>query len=298
MSSAQLVGDPAASRIGHNSNGYPSAPETAGSVLLGAISRYRALVIVCTVLLAGAGAALGFRRAPIYSSSSTLQVGKVNPDSPGFYGFVQSATDLATAFSRSIAAEPVITAVNRRLGIEPEQALSRLSAEPIPNSPIFRVIATGSSTRQAIDLANVASAAVVAYVNQANTANSGSESLLGRYHAASVKLARASTGAAAAARAFKSHPNRTTYDALVSAQALVSAEKLRAQAIATNYQVSAQSTTSTNLVSLLAGASRASSDRTSKIELFAFTGLLSGLVIGCLMAAGLARRRRSKVAAA
>ncbi len=295
MASAQLVGPPAPPAV-HNSNGQASLPDTAGSMLLRALRRHRVLVALCSVVLAGAGAAWGITRTPVYTASSTLQVGKVNPNSPGFYGFVQSATALATAFSRSVDAEAVLATVHGRLDIAPDRALARLSAEPIPNSPVFRVIATGTSARRAIDLANVAGAAVVEYVNGAG-ANSNGPGLLNTYHAVSAKLARAQSDVAAAARAFKAHPSSATGDALVNAQALVAAEKLRAQAIASGYQESEQGATTTSLVSLLAGASSASSDRAAKIELYAFTGLLAGFVIGCALAAAL-ERRRSKPAPA
>jgi Glycosyl transferase family 2 len=289
MASAQLVGAPASPAI-HSSNGQAPPPETVGSVLLRALRRYRVLVLLCSVALAGGGAAWGLTRAPVYSASSTLQVGKVNPNSPGFYGFVQSATALATAFSRSVEAEAVLSAVHGHLGLAPTETLERLSAEPIPNSPVFRVIATGTSARGAIALANVASAAVVQYVNSSG-ANTSGPGLLSSYHAVAAKLARAQADAEAAARVFKAHPSPGTGAALIDARALVSAEKLRAQAIASGYQESEQGATSTSLVSLLAGASSASSDRASKVELYAFTGLLAGFVIGCLLALALERRR-------
>ena len=90
------------------------------------------------------GAGIGLLRQTTYTASATLQVGQVNPNSPGFLGYVQSASSLATAFSRSIAAAPVLATVKRKLALGPADATPRLSAEPIPLAPAFRVIATGS----------------------------------------------------------------------------------------------------------------------------------------------------------
>jgi GT2 family glycosyltransferase len=300
MSSVQLIDQPSAPIIGQSTNGHApepdSEPETAGGALIRALSRRRLLVLLCTLVLAGAGAGLGIVRAPIYTSAATLQVGKVNPNSPGFYGFVQSATDLATAFSRSITATAVLDAVQGRLRIAPEQSLARLSAEPIPNSPIFRVIATGPTARQAIGLANVASAAVVTYVNEVSANDPGSSrTLLHSFRSASLQLARSKADAEVAAHSFKLHPSRATSAGLINAQAVVASEKLRTQTIASGYQQNAQGTTPANLVSLLAGASSASNDRAAKIELYGFTGLLAGLVLGCIAAAVLERRKSTPI---
>ena len=48
--------------------------------------------------------------------------------------------------------------------------------------------------------------------------------------------------------------------------------------------MSAESTDTTELVSLLSGAVTAESNHKSKIELLGFIGLLAGLVIGCALA--------------
>jgi capsular polysaccharide biosynthesis protein len=291
MASTPLTSDPTV-LVGHqNSREYQPMSERNESMVVGAIANHRLLVLMCAAVFAAIGAGFGLSRAGTYTSSTTLQVGQANPNSPGFYGFVQSATDLAAAFSRSITAESVLDAVHRQLGLAPDETVARLSAEPIPNSPIFRVIATGPTARSAISLANVASGAVVSYISQANTADPDSNGLLDSYHTASLRLAKAAGETAQAERAYAAHPDASTHVALENAQAQQAAEKLRAQAIAANYQASARSTTTTELVSVLAGAAVATSDHSSKVELYAFTGLLAGMVIGCAGAIIFDRRR-------
>jgi uncharacterized protein involved in exopolysaccharide biosynthesis len=291
--SSPLVTGPIAPISQHNSHGHPPAPRDADAdgVVVRALARHRPLIVVCAIVLAGLGAGFGALRAGTYTASATLQVGQVNPNSPGFFGFVQSATDLATAFSRSITAESVLDTVHEQLGLGPNQAVDRLSAEPIPNSPIFRVIATGPNPTSAIRLANVAGNAVVAYVTKANTTDPEGDGLLASYHAASLRLAKVTAETGRAAAAYAAHPSVTTFAALLGARAQQAAEKLRTQAIAANYQESARNTTTTDLVSLLAGAATATSDHSSKIELYAFTGLLAGFVIGCAGAIVLDRRK-------
>ncbi len=82
--------------------------EPPSSFVLSAIGRNKLLVCGCAVVAALIGTAYGLSRPRTYTASATLQVGQVNPNSPGFYSYVQSASALATAFSRAISAEPVL----------------------------------------------------------------------------------------------------------------------------------------------------------------------------------------------
>ena len=69
---------------------------------------------------------------------------------------------------------------------------------------------------------------------------------------------------------------------------------MRANALGAAYQsvlVSAGANPSNRLLSMVAGAVTASSDRQAKIELFAFIGLLAGLVGGASLAVARERRK-------
>jgi uncharacterized protein involved in exopolysaccharide biosynthesis len=274
----------------------PRPPQSLSSPVAGAIGRHKAIVCICALVFAALGAAGGFARNGTYTAAATLQVGKVNPNSPGFYGFVQSASDLATAFSRAVTAAPVLEAVHNKLGLTADQAVARLAAEPIPSSPAFRVIATGPTGHAAIELANVSSSALIAYEARANTYSPESGRLLAAYRAASLELTQAKTRVAAAAADYAKAPSTTAQLTLENAQAARAAATLRAQAIAGGYQLSAQSATTRDLISPLSGAVTAASDRKSKIQLFGFVGLLGGLVIGCALAVMWDRRLSARLA--
>jgi uncharacterized protein involved in exopolysaccharide biosynthesis len=256
-----------------------------------ALARRKWLIGACAVLLAIAGIAYGYSQPTTYTTSATLQIGEVNPNSPGFFGYVQSAASLATAFSRAVYAEPVLAQVEHQLGLSPAAAAARLSGAPIPTSPAFRVIATGPTQRAAVQLANVASQAVIAYEAQSNSTNPQAEALLGEYRHASLELRQAV--AKVSAKSKHSHRYST---ALASAEAVRTAASAKLRAIGVAYtDAIASRGPSSGLVSLVAAALGASSDRHAKIEKLGFIGLLAGLALGSALAIGLERRSRRRV---
>jgi uncharacterized protein involved in exopolysaccharide biosynthesis len=253
--------------------------------VLEAIGLNKGLIVLCAVVFCLIGVGLGLAREPVYTSAATLQVGQVNPNSPGFFGYVQSASGLATAFSRAIAAEPVLKAVEEELELPAADAIPRLSSEPIPLSPAFRVIATGPSADEAMQLANTTAAAVVVYEGKSNSSNPEARALLGEYQQASLDLHEAD----ASLEGLESAPSGD--DERLSAEAARSAAKVKLQAIENAYVAAVTSQAPRRgLVSLLASATSAGSDRTSKIQLWGLLGLVAGLGIGCL--AAIFRERR------
>lgn len=278
-------------RPGHDS------PDTTGRLfeppegfVYSAVRRNWAIVLIVAILLAAAGVAIGtLRKNPsdTYTASTTLQVGQVNPNSPGFYGYVQSSAALATAFSRAIEAEPVLEAVHHSLGLTIPEASARLSAAPIPLSPAFRVIATGPTASAAIRLANTAAGALTAYVGESNSANPEAKSLLHEYRGAALALTNA-TAQAARLRVRKNTPASV----LAAARAEVDAGELKLRATGDAYTaaISSQAPRS-GLVTLLASATSASGSKTSKIELYGIIGLLIGVVTGSGLAMLQERRR-------
>lgn len=291
---AERRAEPAANAdaAGHQHNNVDPRSGS-GNFVVGAIASHKRLVALVGVILALAGAAVGIVRRPIYTSSSTLQVGIVNLNSTGVYGFVQSASALATVFSRSITAAPVLAEVNSKLGIGPTQATQRLSAEPIPLSPSFRIIATGSSASGAVALANTASSAVIAYEASAAAATSPqSAGLLAQYSHAAAASQKAAALVAHLTAAHTPSPSKEA--ALIRARTNLDSARVRAGALGSIYRgalVSAGTNPSSGLVTVVAGAVTASSDRSSKIELLAFIGLLAGLVLGAVIAALYEQRR-------
>lgn len=243
-----------------------------------AIRRHKKLIAIFAILGLLAGAALGLVRPATYEAAATLQVGQVNPNSPGFASYTQSSSSLATAFSRAIAAAPVLATIEHKLHIATRKASGRLSSEPIPLSPAFRILATGPSAAKAKRLANVAAAGVITYENRSNSANPEAASLLAAYRRASLELSEASAAVAS--------------NGDLQAKAEQSAAKIKLKAIATAYVATVGSQPPREgFISLLAGATSAKSNRHSMIQLYGFLGLLLGLLAGCSVAVLRDRRR-------
>jgi capsular polysaccharide biosynthesis protein len=249
--------------------------EPPSGLVLTAISRHKWLVGLCAIVVALIAGAYAATRARTYTAATTLQVGQVNPNSPGFYSYVQSAAALATAFSRAIAAEPVLMTVQRTLHLSPSVASARLSAEPLPQSPAFRVVATGPSVSAAIALANVTANAVVAYEGQSNSANPEAASLLQEYQRASLALQRT---AARLTRLERANPHSAS-TITAKAERDTASAKLTAIGQAYSAAVTSQAPRS-GLVTLLANATTATDNRRSKLEIYGFVGLLVGLLTG------------------
>jgi hypothetical protein len=267
--------------------------EPPSGVVWAGIRRNWPIVVALSLILALAGLAVGLRRQSTYTAAATLQVGQVNPNSPGFYSYVSSAAALATAFSRGVSAEPVLDSVHDKLGLRPTQAAARLSAEPLPLSPAFRVFATGSSSAAAIELANTTAAALVAYEGEVNNSNPQATSLLHEYRGASVELHRASNNLARLQElSGKRGRRRVSAEALVGARAARDTAAARLSAVGNAYTAAVTSQAPRRgLVSLLAGATSATSNHRANVELGGFIGLLAGIVLGSAIAALREHRR-------
>lgn len=271
-----------------NGNGDHGIFDPPGGPFVAALARHKLLITLCALLCAALGLGLGLLRSPTYTGSASLQVGQVNPNSPGFVGYTQSASSLAEVFSRAIYAEPVLKQVEAKTGVPASVAAGRLSAEPIALSPVFRVIATGPSAAGAENLANAASEAVVTYVGKSNSANPQSALLLGQAHAAALDLRKA--------EAKVNHIAGSGEGNRLEAEAARNVAQLRLEAISKSYvETVATQAPRKGLVSLVAGATSAESDRHSKAQLYALVGLLLGLLAGGCLALLLERRRSGRV---
>jgi hypothetical protein len=198
--------------------------------------------------------------------------------------------------------------VQQKLKLSPARANAKLSAEPIPQSPVFRVVATGPSESAAIQLANVTANALIAYESSTNSANPEAASLLHEYSSASLALEHAdaklselevSTREAQASTRSQGKRTKANQNVFAPDRAARDTATARLKAIAAAYTAAVTSQAPrSGLVSLLAGATSATSNRKPKVEKLGFIGLLAGIVIGCILAVLRERRRTKRLPAA
>ena len=250
-----------------------------------AIVRYWFLVLLPAVLLAGAGAALALRHPPTYSSEATLNVGRPDPSSPAFGGYESAAAGLATVYSREIGAPGVIGPVSNQLQLSQGVVAGRLSATPIPDSPIIRVIAHAPSGSAAEAIANAGAGALTSYVTAANRQNPDAGRLFNEYQSLASQKAQNDLQLAKDNQTLNSDPGNAGLRARIASETAKSnVLELRLNAVNGAYVAAEGSQAATNIVTPLTPATSASSDRPSKVQKLAGAGLLAGLVIGVCLA--------------
>jgi uncharacterized protein involved in exopolysaccharide biosynthesis len=84
-----------------------------------ALKRSWLLILVCVLVCAGAGIAIGLLRSPVYKSQSQLFVGSFDVRSVAIPGFVTASQQLADAYSRLAASDAVVVPVARPRGRSP-----------------------------------------------------------------------------------------------------------------------------------------------------------------------------------
>ena len=157
----------------------------------------------------------------------------------------------------------------------------------------------GASSTAAIALANTSASALVAYEGEVNDSNPQAAALLQEYHDASGSLHRAASKLERLQRSSAKRGLDARDEDLVSARAGRDTAAARLSAVGNAYTAAVTSQAPRRgLITLLAGATSASSDHRAKVELAGFIGLLSGIVLGCAVAVLRERRRDRRAGSA
>jgi capsular polysaccharide biosynthesis protein len=250
-----------------------------------AVLRYWFLVLIPAVLLGGAGAALALKHRPTYTSEATLNVGRPDPSSPSFGGYVTAAAGLAAVYSREMGAPGVIGPVGEKLQLSPGLVASRLSATPIPDSPIIRIIAKAPSASSAEAIANTGAGALASYVAATNRQDPDASRLFGEYENLAGQKSQNDQQLAKDNQALNSEPGNSALRAKIALETAKSnVLGLRLSAVNDAYVSAEANQASTNIITPLSPATSTSSDRPSKVQKLAGAGVLAGLVIGVALA--------------
>jgi hypothetical protein len=256
-----------------------------------ALLRYWFLVLVPAIVLGGAGAALALKRTPTYTSEATLNVGKADPTSPSFGGFVTAVSGLAAVYSRAVDAPGVIGPVGQQLHLSPGLVAARLSATPVQDTPIIRVIGTAPSASAAQSVANAGAQQLISYVTTTNRENPDASRLYAQYQDVARRKATSDMALVQDRKQLDNDPGNLGLQGQVEHDtAIGNALGLRLNALNGAYVAAEAGQASTEILTPLSTATAASSDRSSKVQTVAGTGVLAGLVIGVLLAMWRANR--------
>jgi uncharacterized protein involved in exopolysaccharide biosynthesis len=259
-----------------------------------AMRRWWPLVVIAALVCAGVGAKYAHSRKQEFQATASLSVGLLDLNTQSVPGFATGGEIVASGFSRSVQTDDVILPVARRLHMPPGEVRARVSSTSVPSSPIFTVSAIGPSQPAAVDLANAVSHSMVAYGRSHSGSQDNSAALLQRYRAAVRELNKAksrvanlrsrgsstSTATGTASTTSTASTTASSSRALSQAKADVEAQHLRVQAIGELYRSQTGQPQTGAVVQPLVNAQSASSDRKSRVELYAAVGGLAGLCLG------------------
>jgi len=265
----------------------PSHPRTTPGE---AIRRHPLIVLVPGIVLALLGAALGLRTTATYTASAQLVVEPLAPTVSQLPSAVQAAEDQATNESRLISSSGVTVPLAREFATTPADIVKRVSATPIPSSTVITLDAEADSAHGAVALVNAAATTFAHYVNIELQSAAQAETVLRRYEAAQARLAETRNAKQAL------EAKHVGVNGLVPAEAAVAAAQVRANALGAQYESTIQALATAPAVKPFSSASKASSNRDSRIELYVLAGLIVGLLLGAATALMLANRRPKRAA--
>lgn len=262
---------------------------TARIGVLTALRRHWLAALLPFVLLVGTATELGLRRTPQYTAAAHLSVGSVFINNPvGIASAIQGTESLAAVYSRVVHANAVVAGTARRLAKRSLPNTGRVSATPIADSPMIRVTAVASSERQAVALANAASAALADYVIRQSRSRADAAALSERYRRAALRYRQRRHVKASRARLYRSTPTQANKRALDRSAAAADTALLERNGLFTRYQSVVEGTTSRPPLDVFATAKSASSDRYRVLQILLFTGAVGGLLAGAALALFLA----------
>jgi hypothetical protein len=222
-------------------------------------------------------------RSPTYTAESRLAIARVSVSTQALPGFAAGVQDLAVTYSRLATANDVIREAARLLNTTPEELDGRVTGSPIPQSPLFRIEATGASADEAIATANAAGQALGRYVANLNAENPDSERIYAAFLLAARDRVDAERAVRAAEVAADRRRNARNLQRLITAQSRAAGAALRVDSLRDQYKASIAGTGSASLLQVVNPASSATSDRGDAVQRLAVLGLLFGLLIGLML---------------
>lgn len=267
--------------------------------LSGVLARRWWLILLLAVLGAAAGIAAAVQRSPEYTVRSEYNVGSVNLRNQAVPGFEEGAESLASAYARIVGTTVILAPVARRTRTPLPETAERLSADPVPNSPVLRLTATGASPAQARALNTAGGEELQLYVRRQEQASRRSEALLRRYRSATQRATELGDREGRLRARRRLGQGSTTRAQVRQASVAADTQRLEAETIGNLYREAVDREGDGLEIELLEQTGSPSSDRVTFLQRLGFVGFIGGSALGVVFALALGRRaqRRSRVAA-
>jgi hypothetical protein len=267
--------------------------------------------LVALVAVAGMaiGLVVGLLRPPTYKAEARLVVGKTIQLSnlAATPGLALASQQLASDYSRLVSTHAVLDETARRLGRQAGDLGGRVSASPIPQSPVIRLEAHAAHAEDALAIADAGAGALVQAVNTLNQRQlQSAQDLLDQYRQADNALLRdQQTLKSLQDRLTREGPDapQSLQDQVLAAQTAVDADQLNLNALASDYEGAiSPGQLNEQVVQRVGKADPAGNDRTTFLQIALLVGLVGGALAGVALAtmidARAARRRNGARTAA
>jgi uncharacterized protein involved in exopolysaccharide biosynthesis len=278
----------------------PAQPDALGP-LRAVVRRWPVVVLVTLVLLAVA-AVVALTRTPTYLATADVNVGRVDVRVQALPGYVAGAQALATAYSRIVTSDEVVTPLTRQLRLPAAEVRTRLAASPVPGGTSFRIYGTGDSEPDAVRFARAATAQVQRYVA---AHDNGDDTLSGVLHDYREQSRTAATlrlridrlkGQQSAAEAATPAPSKRSVDRrqdeIARLQVALDTAELKMNTLGGRYAERGNELAATAGIEVITAPSYATDDRGQRLQRLLVIGLVAGLLLGSALAL-LADRRRT-----
>lgn len=249
-----------------------------------AVVRSPILAIAPAVLLVFLAVVIGGLRSPVYTSRAGINVGRVDVPAFTLQGVTIGNATLALGYARFLSAPQVVQSAALAAHVPVDEAASKISASPVPNSTLILVEAKGSSSQQAELLATGAAQGLIRYVRQLTA----QQQQTGVLHGFRDALAATQQKFEILQSVQATHSPKS--DIVKQARLDYETAKLRQDSLGQRYLSQEVSPAPQNLLQLAVPATSASSDLWSTLGRMALIALAVGIVLGVALALWVANR--------
>ena len=256
------------------------------------------LVLLVVLVFVGGAVYVGLTRTPTYRAETQINVGRTDVRVQALPGYVAGAATLANAYSRVVMSDEIVDRVASDLGVPKGQVKEDLSAAPIPENPIFRIVGWGDDPDAAVRLTRTAAEELERHVARTDAATRSIDANLRQFREQSREAAdlrrridRLQEGTTAAG-ATVAEPSAAELSRL---RVAYETAKLRADALGQMFRDRQVELASTAGIETISRPALAGDDRRSVLQRLVAVGVLAGVVVGSALAIVLGARRRRRL---